>query len=149
MPVTRTLYNEGKFAFADGESPFYAMGPATKVMLVTSAYVPNFATHVHRSDVTNELTGTNYVAGGNVIPTIASTKDDINNVGKITGGNVVFANLTTNNPIRGAVMYVVVGSAATDYLLEYMDFGQEISCVAEDFTIQWNANGIYWVRQGS
>mgnify|MGYP000402675218 CR=1 FL=1 len=33
-------------------------------MLVTSTYTPNKDTHTKRSDVTNEVTGTGYTAGG-------------------------------------------------------------------------------------
>ena len=35
-----------------------------KVMLVTSTYVANKDTHTKRSDVTNEVSGTGYTAGG-------------------------------------------------------------------------------------
>ena len=35
-----------------------------KIMLVTSSYTPNKGTHTRRSDVTNEVTGTGYTAGG-------------------------------------------------------------------------------------
>ena len=35
-----------------------------KVMLVTSTYTPNQDTHTKRSDVTNEVSGTGYTAGG-------------------------------------------------------------------------------------
>lgn len=44
-----------------------------KAMLCTSAYTPNRATHAYKSDVTNEITGTGYTAGGATLttPTIA------------------------------------------------------------------------------
>jgi len=35
-----------------------------RVMLVTSSYTENKDTHTKRSDVTNEITGTGYTAGG-------------------------------------------------------------------------------------
>ena len=35
-----------------------------KVMLVTAAYVENKDTHTKRSDITNEVVGTGYTAGG-------------------------------------------------------------------------------------
>lgn len=35
-----------------------------KVLLVTSSYSPNKDTHTKRSDVTNEVSGTGYTAGG-------------------------------------------------------------------------------------
>lgn len=38
-----------------------------KVLLATSSYVPNLDTHEVKSDVTNEVTGTNYTAGGTTL----------------------------------------------------------------------------------
>ena len=35
-----------------------------KVMLVTNTFVPNAATQATKASVTNEVTGTNYTAGG-------------------------------------------------------------------------------------
>ena len=35
-----------------------------KVLLVTSAYTPDQDTHTKHSDVTNEVSGTGYTAGG-------------------------------------------------------------------------------------
>jgi hypothetical protein len=35
-----------------------------KELLVTDTEVPNFDTHDFRDDITNEITGTNYTAGG-------------------------------------------------------------------------------------
>ena len=44
-----------------------------KAMLCTSSYAPNRGTHAYKSDVTNEITGTGYTAGGLALttPTIA------------------------------------------------------------------------------
>jgi hypothetical protein len=38
-----------------------------KVLLTTSSYVPNLDTHETKADITNEVTGTNYSAGGNTL----------------------------------------------------------------------------------
>jgi len=48
-----------------------------KVMMTTDAYVPNKDTHDFRDDVTNEVTGTGYPAGGNTV-TVTVTRDDAN-----------------------------------------------------------------------
>jgi hypothetical protein len=40
-----------------------------KVMLNTSTYVADQDVHAKRSDVTNEVTGTGYTAGGQLSPT--------------------------------------------------------------------------------
>ena len=58
-----------------------------KVMLVTSAYVPNQDTHTERSDVTNEVTGTNQgsTAGG---ATPANNTDHTDNEWGVDAGDV-------------------------------------------------------------
>jgi hypothetical protein len=48
-----------------------------KVMLVSSAYSPNKDTHDKRDDVTNEVSGTGYTAGG-VTSACTVTKDTAN-----------------------------------------------------------------------
>lgn len=40
-----------------------------KCMMTTSAYTPNLDTHDYKDDVTNEVTGTGYVAGGATLGT--------------------------------------------------------------------------------
>lgn len=44
-----------------------------KLMLVTSAYTPNRATHTKRSDVTNEVSGTGYTTGGVTVSGVGLT----------------------------------------------------------------------------
>lgn len=39
-----------------------------KVMLTTSSYTPNQDTHIYKSSVTNEVTGTGYTAGEQPFP---------------------------------------------------------------------------------
>lgn len=48
-----------------------------KVMLVTSAYVPSKDSDLKRSNVTNEVVGTGYTAGG-VTSAVTVTKDTAN-----------------------------------------------------------------------
>ena len=43
------------------------------IMLVTNSYVPDRAAHQYQSDLTNEVTGTNYTAGGNICANPAVT----------------------------------------------------------------------------
>ena len=51
-----------------------------KVALTTSSYTPNQDTHDYFNDVTNEVTGTGYTAGGNTLASKTITYDDANNV---------------------------------------------------------------------
>lgn len=49
------------------------LADSIKVMLTTSAYTPNKDTHAYKSDVTNEVVGTNYVATGQALTAVTAT----------------------------------------------------------------------------
>lgn len=106
-------------------------------MLVTSAYVPNKATNTKRSDVTNEVTGTGYTAGGEAV---ACT------VAKNTGPSTetyTFANpswATSTISAAGLVIYKHRGGAASaDNLVGYVDLGGTVSSVAGTFQVTFTA----------
>ena len=81
-----------------------------KMMLCSSGYTPNQDTHQYKNQVTSEVTGTGYTAGGaTVVPTF--TKDTTNH--RLT---IVFPQLTwTGSTItaRKAVCYKSTGTAST------------------------------------
>ncbi len=103
-----------------------------KCMLVTSTYVPNKKTHVNRSDVTNEVTGTGYTAGGEAV-TVTATNDTTNDRTDITLGAVSWAASTIT--ARGAIYYKSTGVATTDALVAYIDFGSDISSTNAAFAL--------------
>jgi hypothetical protein len=110
----------------DGDSDsFYAM-------LVTSSYTPNKGTHTKRSDVTNEVTGTGYTAGGAAtVNTLA--KDTSGHKETWTFGDVAWASSTIT--ARAAVIYKHRGGASSaDELVAYVDFGADVSDSAGTFT---------------
>lgn len=95
-----------------------------KCMLVTSGYVPNKDTHTKRSDVTNEVSGTGYSAGGTAA-TVMVTKDTANDRIDISLGAVSWATATIT--ARGALYYKSRGGAASaDELVAYIDFGSDV-----------------------
>ena len=104
-----------------------------KVMLVTSAYTENKATHTKRSDITNEVTGTGYTAGGvTVIPTV--TNDTTNHRTVITFPQVTWPSSTVT--ARKAVYYKSRGGASSaDELLFVNDFGLDVTTSAGTFTL--------------
>ena len=104
-----------------------------KCMLVKAAYSPDFEVHTKKSQVTNEVTGTNYTAGGNAIasPTLAGSSD---------GNNVTWPN-STISAVRAAVIY---DDSVTDKrLIAYIDFLGDFSTTSGTFQIEWNAAGIF------
>jgi hypothetical protein len=102
-------------------------------MLTTSAYTENSDTQLKRSDVTNEITGTGYTAGGAVV-SVTVAKDLTNNRVTLTLGQLVLANSTLT--ARKAVYYKRRGGAATaDELVAVNDFGSDISSSGASFTV--------------
>lgn len=102
-------------------------------MLTTSAYTPGQGTNVYRSDVTNEVTGTGYTAGGQaVVPTFA--KDSTNHKETITIPAMSWASSTIT--ARHLVIYKHRGGAATaDELVCQIDFGADVSSSNGTFTV--------------
>ena len=118
-----------------------------KLMLVTSAYTPT-KTHAKRSDITNEVTGTGYTAGGATLANVTVTQDNTNDLAKFDADDVSW--VTSTITARGAVLYKARGGAASaDELVKYFDFGSDQSSVGAAFTVQFNANGILQVKNGS
>lgn len=103
------------------------------VMLTTSGYSENKDTHVKRSDVTNEVTGTGYTAGGQSV-TVTVTKDTVNDRLDVSLGSASWASSTIT--ARKAVYYKRRGGAATaDELVMVNDFGSDVSSTAATFTL--------------
>ena len=104
-----------------------------KVLLVTSSYTPNKDTHDRRDDVTNEVTGTGYTAGG-VTSACTVTKDTANDKVTLQFASVSWASSTIT--ARGAVIYKSRGGASSaDELVAYNDFGADVSTTAGTFTV--------------
>lgn len=104
-----------------------------KCMLVTSTYSPNKDTHTKRSDVTNEVSGTGYSAGG-AAATVTVTKDTANDRVDVSLGAVSWA--TSTITARGAVYYKSRGGASSaDELVGYIDFGADITSTAGTFAL--------------
>jgi hypothetical protein len=105
-----------------------------KVMLVTSAYVENKDTHTKRSDITNEVVGTGYTAGGVAVGATVSAVDTANDRVDITFAQVTWPASTIT--ARKAIYYKSRGGASTaDELVSVDDFGADVVTVAGTFTL--------------
>jgi hypothetical protein len=104
-----------------------------KALLVTSSYTPNKDTHDKRDDVTNEVTGTGYTAGG--VPTACTvTKDTANDRVTLQFAAVSWA--TSTITARALVIYKSRGGASSaDELVAYNDFGSDVSSTAGTFSV--------------
>jgi hypothetical protein len=104
-----------------------------KVLLVTSAYTPDKDTHLKRSAITNEVTGTGYTAGGTAT-TATVTKDTANDRVDISFSNPSWASSTIT--ARAAVIYKSRGGAASaDELVGYVDFGADVTSTNGTFAV--------------
>jgi len=113
-----------------------------KVMLTTSSYTPNQDTHIYKSSVTNEVTGTGYTAGGATLASKTITYDTATNVTILDAADTVWASSTIT--ARYAVVYDDAGASdAAKVLLGYVDFGSDQASSNGNFTLTWDATGIF------
>lgn len=103
-----------------------------KILLVTSSYSPNKDTNTKRSDVTNEITGTGYTAGG-ASTTVTVTNDTANDRIDINFSDVSWASSTIT--AAAAVIYKSTGTSSTDNLVAYLDFGGNVTSTNGTFTL--------------
>ena len=110
-----------------------------KCMLVTA--VPseaNLDAWLVRSDVSTETTGTGYIAGGvAVIGTYAW--DTTNNRSSLTFTNLNPGWTTATISAVGAIIYVNVGSAATDKLMCFIDFSGTVASTAGNYAVTFSS----------
>lgn len=111
-----------------------------KVALVSSTYTADIDAHTKLSDITNEVSGTGYTAGGNTLASLAVTADNTDDEGVFDASDTNWASSTIT--ARGAVIYKSTGTASTSPLIAYIDFGSDQVSSSGNFTIQWNAEGI-------
>jgi hypothetical protein len=114
---------------------------AIKVMLCTSAYVPDQDTHRYKSSVTNEVTGTGYTAGGAALTSPTFTYTAATNVLMLDAADTSWSGATIT--ARYAVIYDSTPSTdATRPLIAYVDFGADVTSTNSTFQITWDAAGI-------
>jgi hypothetical protein len=111
-----------------------------KVALVTSSYTPNFDTHDFWDDVTSEVVGTGYTAGGATLATPTVTLDTANDRVDFDADDTQWT--TSTITARAAVIYKSTGTASTSPLIAYIDFSTDQISSAGTFLIQWSASGI-------
>lgn len=104
-----------------------------KVMLTTSSYSENKDTDDFRNDVTNEVTGTGYTAGGNTV-TVTVTLDTANDRIDISLGGTTWT--TSTITARKAVYYKSRGGASSaDEIIAVNDFGSDVITSGGTFTL--------------
>lgn len=110
-----------------------------KVLLVSS--VPseaNLDAWVNRSDVTNEVTGTGYTAGGVAVTATVGSLDTTNNRVPVTFTDLT-PGWTGTISAAGAIIYKSTGTASTDKLVQFVDFGGTVSSTAAAFNVDFTS----------
>lgn len=118
-----------------------------KVMLCNSGYVPNQDTHRYKNQVTNEVSGTGYDAGGATVPGgLTMSYTAATNIMSFDGGDIAWtgATLIGANAPRYAVLYdSTPATDATRPLVGYIDFGDDSYAPnGGTLSLTWSPNGI-------
>lgn len=133
---TPVVYNQFKLKQHNGNGINLATG-TIKVMIVSNVYTPSQA-HAFKSDVTNEVSGSGYTAGGAAIAgvtvaldgnTVEWVHNDITwpqNAGGFTNG-------------RTFIWYEDTGNAGTSKLIMWMQEGSDFGNVVGDLVLDGSA----------
>lgn len=139
MAVSAKYYGNFFLNLADKKIDFNS--DTIKVALATSAYTPDQDAHDFFNDVTNEVTGTGYTAGGATLANCTITYTGATNVLKLDADDASWA--TSTITARYAIVYdSTPGTAATNPLILYVDFGADVVSTAGTFSIVWDAAGL-------
>lgn len=147
LATTFNLFDIFRRKQASGVGAIDVTALTLKMLIVTSGYAPNQNTHDFEDDLgANEVSGTNYTAGGNTLANVTVT---LSGAGLVTvdadDPATWLQNAAGFSNGRRCVAYADRGGAASaNELIGYSDdFGADVGNVAGDFSIALHANGLY------
>jgi hypothetical protein len=112
-----------------------------KVSGHTNTYSPNQDTNDFWDDATNEVSGTNYTAGGATLGSVTVSRST--NTVTFDAADVVWSQSGSGfSNARKFVIYRSTGTAATSRLYSVVTADADVGNVTGDLTLQWNASGI-------
>lgn len=137
------IYNDFKEKILNGSIDLDT--DTIKVALVTSSYTPDKDAHDFFDDVTNEVSGTGYTAGGATL-SVTISQDNTNDRGVFDAVDTSWTSASIAN-VYAAVVYKSTGTASTSPLIAYIDLNSEtaFSVVNGTLTITWNSSGILYL----
>lgn len=139
MAVTNKYY--GKFFLSLANKEVDLNSDTIKAALVTSSYTFDQDAHDYFNDITNEVTGTGYTAGGATVGSPSISYTGGTNVFAFDGADVAWT--TSTITARGCVIYdSTPGTSSTNPLICFIDFGADVSTTAGTFTVTFDAAGI-------
>src|SRR5688572_5512371 len=141
------IYNSAKAGFLDGVENWSSL--TYKVMLVSSSYVPN-ADHEFVTDGPSaaELNGSGYVPGfGNsgrkTLSGMIVNKNNLFDRAEVDAADVVWPSINAGTAAAVVVIRETGGSDASSKLIAYLDFTPPVTFTGIDFTLVWNAMGLF------
>jgi hypothetical protein len=135
VAVSLTPYNKFVQGQLTGSHFIDFDGDTIKLMLTTSSYTPDKDTHEFKSSVTNEVSGTNYTAGGNALAGKTVGLNTTSDFIYWDATDLTFTNVTIT--FRYGVLYKDTGTAGTSALIAWIDFGANQAPSGIDFLVQW------------
>lgn len=138
MTVTTFVYGKAQQSLAHKEIDWH--DGAVYVALCTATYTPDQDAHDYFDDITNEVTGDGYTAGGEALGSPTFTYTAGTNVMKLDGADTTWTAATVT--FQYAIIYYSTGTASTSPLIAYVDFGESVVVAGVNLTITWAAAGI-------
>ena len=136
------LFDNFRLKMMDGNAlNFAAAGDTLKVSIHTVTYTPVQATDDFHDDATNEVTGTNYTAGGDTL----ASKTLVLASGTVTFDAADSSFLQSAGGFangRHLILYDDTGVEATSKLIAFHTEGSDFGNVAGDLTLEYDANGL-------
>lgn len=148
MPTVFNLYDQWRDIVAD-PTRAAAVAGTLKIAIVKATYTPDQNLHDFYDDLvaaSNEVVGTNYTAGGNACATPTWTGPTAPGVLTFDAADPAtwLQNAAGFTNGRRAILYYDTGVAATSRLIGYSaDFGADSGNVAGNFSVTFDAAGIY------
>ena len=132
MPISQAMATSFKVQILGGDFDFSSGTADTfKIALFTSAATLGATTTAYSTS--NEVTGTNYVAGGNTL-TISANPASTGTTAFLDFADTTWSNASIT--ARGALIYK---SGGGDPAVAVLDFGSDKTSTAGDFTIVFPA----------
>ena len=123
-----------------GEGPMDILSDTIKVMLTSSSNSISQTADTVKADVTNELAASgNYSTGGATLGTKTYAVSSL--VTTFDAADTTWSTATFT--AAQAHIYDDTPTSPADPLISYLDFGGDQSVSGADFTIAWNASGIF------
>jgi hypothetical protein len=142
-PVTHLMYYSALLGQWNGltNGVFDLDTDTIKVSAHTNTYTVNQDTHDFFDDATNEVTGTNYTAGGATLASVTLVR--ATTTVTFDAADVVWTQSGAGfSTARKFVVYRSTGVGTTSRLFSVVTADADVGNVTGDLTIQWNVSGI-------